>query len=117
MGSASRSAAPAAARNQAHQIQTAASGIAPRYPYCPAMATESRRRRSRSGQLLDAVIWGGVLGAAAGAVLGDATDGVGAVTGAVIGAVGYAFLQALATTQRRAGEPNPLWNRILGSAL
>ena len=42
------------------------------------MAVPDRRRRSRSGQLRDAVVWGTVLGAASGAVLGDAIDGVGA---------------------------------------
>ena len=51
------------------------------------MAGPDRRRRSRSGRLLDALIWGALLGGAAGAVLGAAIDGVGAGVGALIGAV------------------------------
>ena len=48
------------------------------------------RRRSRSGRLLDALIWGAALGAASGAVLGDAIDGLGAGAGALIGALLFA---------------------------
>jgi hypothetical protein len=33
-----------------------------------------RRRRSRSGRVRDALIWGAMLGAASGAVLGAALD-------------------------------------------
>jgi uncharacterized membrane protein len=53
------------------------------------VAAPDRRRRSRSGRLLDALIWGAALGAASGAVLGDAIDGLGAGAGAVIGALLY----------------------------
>ena len=42
------------------------------------MAQPDRRRRSRSGRLLDSLIWGALLGGASGAVLGDAIDGIGA---------------------------------------
>ena len=45
------------------------------------MDSPDRRRRSRSGRLLDALVWGAALGAAAGAVLGAAIDGVGAARG------------------------------------
>jgi len=41
------------------------------------MGDPDRRRRSRSGRVLDALIWGTALGAASGAVLGDAIDEVG----------------------------------------
>lgn len=58
------------------------------------MAEPDRRRRSRSGQLFDAVIWGAALGAASGAVLGDAIDAVGAGLGALIGAALYAPAEA-----------------------
>ena len=81
------------------------------------MWDQDRRRRSRSGRLLDALIWGTALGAAAGAVLGDAIDGVGAGPGAVIGAVLYAPAEAITSIQRGPAEPKPLWYRILSSAL
>ena len=81
------------------------------------MGDQDRRRRSRSGRLLDALIWGTALGAAAGAVLGDAIDGVGAGPGAVIGAVLYAPAEAITSIRRGPAEPKPLWYRILSSAL
>jgi hypothetical protein len=81
------------------------------------MATPDRRRRSRSGQRLDALIWGAALGAASGAVLGDAIGGVGAGAGALLGAALNAPAEALATMTRGAAEPSPLWRRILSSAL
>jgi GNAT superfamily N-acetyltransferase len=76
-----------------------------------------RRRRSRSGQLRDAAIWGMVLGAGAGAVIGHAIDGVGAGLGALIGAVVNAPAEALAVITRGPAAPSPLWRRILSSAL
>jgi hypothetical protein len=76
-----------------------------------------RRRRSRSGRLLDAVIWGAVLGAASGAVLGDAIDGAGAALGALIGAALYAPAEAITSFRRAAAEVKPLWFRIISSAL
>ena len=81
------------------------------------MGSPDRRRRSRSGRLLDALIWGTALGAAAGAVLGDAIDGVGAGVGALIGVLVYAPAEALTTLSRGAAEVKPLWQRIVGSAL
>jgi hypothetical protein len=81
------------------------------------MGSPDRRRRSRSGQLLDALIWGAVLGAASGAVLGNAIDGVGLGAGALIGAALYAPAEAITSMSRGAGEPRPLWGRILSSAL
>jgi hypothetical protein len=81
------------------------------------MAEPDRRRRSPSGRLFDAGVWGAVLGAASGAVIGDAIDGVGAGLGAAIGAVVLAPLEAFASTRRAPGKPNPLWNRIISSAL
>jgi hypothetical protein len=76
-----------------------------------------RRRRSRSGRILDALVWGVSLGAASGAVLGDAIDGVGAGTGALIGAALYAPAEAVTSIRRSAAEPKPLWLRIISSAL
>jgi hypothetical protein len=76
-----------------------------------------RRRRSRAGRLLDSLIWGVVLGAASGAVLGDAIDGVGAGAGALVGAALYAPAEAVTSMSRSAAEPKPLWHRILSSAL
>jgi hypothetical protein len=81
------------------------------------MAAPDRRRRSRSGQVLDAVVWGAILGAASGAVLGDAIDAVGAGAGAAIGAVLLALAEALTTLTRGAAQVKPLWYRILSSAL
>jgi hypothetical protein len=81
------------------------------------MSTPDRRRRSRSGRLVDTVIWGVVLGAAAGAVLGHAVDGVGTGLGAVIGVALYAPVEALTTMTRSAAEPKPLFQRIVSSAL
>jgi hypothetical protein len=81
------------------------------------MGDPDRRRRSRSGRLLDALIWGTALGATSGAVLGDAIDGVGAGPGAVIGAVLYAPAEAITSITRGPAEPKPLWYRILSSAL
>jgi hypothetical protein len=81
------------------------------------MGDADRRKRSRSGRLLDALIWGAALGAASGAVLGDAIDGVGAIAGAVIGAALYAPAEVLTSMSRSVAEPKPLWHRILSSAL
>src|ERR687897_1183302 len=81
------------------------------------MAEPDRRRRSRSGRVLDAVIWGAVFGAASGAVLGDAIDGVGAGPGALIGAALYAPAEVITSIRRGPAEPKPLWYRILSSAL
>ena len=81
------------------------------------MADPDRRRRSRSGRLLDALIWGALLGGASGAVLGAAIDGVGAGLGALIGAGLYAPAEALTSMSRTTAEPKPLWYRILSSAL
>jgi hypothetical protein len=81
------------------------------------MADPDRRRRSRSGQVLDALLWGVALGAASGAVLGDAIDGVGAGLGAVIGAALYAPAEVITSIRRGPAEPKPLSHRILSSTL
>jgi hypothetical protein len=81
------------------------------------MGDPDRRRRSRSGRVLDALIWGTALGAASGAVLGDAIDGVGAGRGAVIGAVLLAPAEAIAGLRRGQGDVQALWLRILSSTL
>jgi hypothetical protein len=83
------------------------------------MGDPDRRRRRRSGRILDALIWGVALGAASGAVLGDAIDGVGVGVGAgaLIGAVLYAPAEAITSIRRSPAEPKPLWHRILSSAL
>jgi hypothetical protein len=81
------------------------------------MGDPDRRSRSRSGRLLDALIWGAALGAASGAVLGDAIDGLGAGLGALIGAVLYAPAEVITSIRRVPAEPKPLWYRILSSAL
>jgi hypothetical protein len=74
-------------------------------------------RRSRSGRVVDALIWGMVLGAAGGAALGAAIDGLGAGAGAVIGAVLYAPAEAVTSLRRAPAEPKPIWQRIFASAL
>jgi hypothetical protein len=81
------------------------------------MAEPDRRKRSRSGRVLDGLIWGTVLGAASGAVLGDAIDAVGAVLGALIGAALYAPAEVITSIRRGPAEVKPLWYRILSSAL
>jgi hypothetical protein len=81
------------------------------------MAEPDRRKRSRTGRVLDAVIWGAALGAASGAVLGDAIDGLGATLGALIGVALYAPAEAITSIRRGAAEVKPLWYRILSSAL
>jgi hypothetical protein len=81
------------------------------------MGAPDRRRRSRAGRLRDALVWGALLGAAAGTVLGDAIDGVGAVAGAVLGAALLAPAEAFTTLTRGAAEPKPVWQRIVSSAL
>jgi hypothetical protein len=81
------------------------------------MGSADRRRRSRSGQLLDALAWGGALGAASGAVLGAAIDGVGAGAGALIGVLVYVPAEAITTIRRRDAVVKSLWQRILSSAL
>jgi hypothetical protein len=65
----------------------------------------------------DALVWGALLGAAAGAALGSAIDGVGAGLGAVIGALLNAPLEVLGGLRRAAAQPQPLWHRMLASAL
>ena len=74
-------------------------------------------KRSRSGRLVDALVWGVALGAAAGAVLGAAIDGIGAAAGALIGALLYAPAEAVTSLSRGAAEIKPLWQRIFASAL
>jgi hypothetical protein len=81
------------------------------------MAPPDGRRRSRSGRVLDSLIWGVLLGAASGAVLGDAVDGVGGGLGALIGAALYAPAEVTTSVRRGPAEPKPLWYRILSSAL
>jgi hypothetical protein len=81
------------------------------------MAEPDRRKRSRSGRVLDAVIWGAALGAASGAVLGDAISGLGAGLGALIGAALYAPAEVITSIRRGPAEPKPLWYRIISSAL
>jgi hypothetical protein len=81
------------------------------------MGDPDRRRRSSSGQALDALIWGATFGAASGAVLGHAIEGVGAGTGALIGAALLAPAELITSIRRRTAEPKPLWQRILSSAL
>src|SRR5437764_16914 len=81
------------------------------------MGQPDRRRRSRSGRLLDALVWGAALGATSGAVLGDAIDGIGAAPGAVIGVALYAPAEAITSITRTPAEPKPLWHRILSSVL
>ena len=68
------------------------------------MAGPDRRRRSRSGQIRDALVWGAILGGAAGAIVGHAIDGVGAGLGALIGAVLYAPAEAY---HHRHAQPGP----------
>jgi hypothetical protein len=81
------------------------------------MEGPDRRRRSRSGRLLDSLAWGVALGAAAGAALGAAIDGIGAGVGALIGVLLYAPAEAITSLNRGAGEVKPLWQRIISSAL
>jgi hypothetical protein len=81
------------------------------------MGDPDRRRRSGSGRVLDALVWGATIGAASGAVLGDAIDGVGVGTGAVIGAVLLAPTEVITSIRKRPAEPKPLWHRIISSAL
>jgi hypothetical protein len=81
------------------------------------MGSPDRRRRSRSGRVLDSLVWGAVLGAAAGAVLGAAIGGVGAGLGALIGALLCAPAEVFTTLTRGAAEVKPLWQRIVSSAL
>ena len=76
--------------------------------YSQGMGEPDRRRRSRSGQVLDALLWGAALGAASGAVLGGAIDGVGAGLGAVIGAALYAPAEVITSIRRGPAEPKPL---------
>jgi hypothetical protein len=80
------------------------------------MGQPDGRRRSRSGRVLDTLIWGVVLGAAGGAVLGEAI-GVGAGVGAAVGALLYAPAEAVTSLRRTPAEPKPIWQRIFASAL
>src|SRR4051812_24920484 len=81
------------------------------------MGGQDQRRRSRSGRLLDSLVWGAALGAAAGAVLGAAISGIGAGVGALIGVLLYAPAEAITSLSRGAGDVKPLWQRIISSAL
>src|SRR5215217_610078 len=81
------------------------------------MGSPDRRRRSRSGRLVDSLVWGAALGGAAGAVLGAAIGEVGAGVGAVTGVLLYAPAEASTSLSRGAGEVKPLWQRIISSAL
>jgi hypothetical protein len=76
-----------------------------------------RRRRSPSGQRLDGLVWGAALGAASGAVLGHASEEIGAGWGAAVGALLLAPAEVVTTATRGAAEPKPLWYRIVSSVL
>jgi hypothetical protein len=65
----------------------------------------------------DGLVWGALLGAAGGAVLGDAIDGLGAAAGALIGAVILAPAEAVMAMTQGVAEPKPLLGRIVASAL
>ena len=64
------------------------------------MRDPDRRKRSRSGRVLDALIWGTAIGAASGAVIGDGIDGLGAGVGALIGAALYAPAEVITSITR-----------------
>jgi hypothetical protein len=81
------------------------------------MAGQDRRKRSRSGRIVDSLVWGALLGAAGGAVLGHALDGVGAALGALIGAALFTPLEVVATVNHGPAQPKPLLNRTIASAL
>ena len=81
------------------------------------MGDPDRRKRSRSGRVLDALVWGVALGAASGAVLGDAIDGIGAGIGALVGAALLATAEVMTTITKGPAEPKPLWQRIFSSVL
>jgi hypothetical protein len=81
------------------------------------MGDPDRRKRSRSGRILDALVWGVALGAASGAVLGDAIGGVGAGIGALIGAALLAPAEVITSLTKGPAEPKPLWQRIFSSVL
>src|SRR4051794_1590580 len=81
------------------------------------MAAPDRRKRSRSQRVRDALVWGLILGAAGGAVLGAAIDGLGAAAGAAIGAVLFATTEAIGAARHGPAEPKPLAGRIAASAL
>jgi hypothetical protein len=71
------------------------------------MEDPDRRRRSRSGRVLDALIWATPVGAASGAVLGDAVDVVGAGAGAVIGVALYAPAEVVTSISRSPPRRSP----------
>ena len=98
-------------------VQVPASALRARPGILRLMASQGGPRRSPTGRLLDALIWGVALGAAGGAVLGAAISGVGAGVGAVVGALLYAPAEALTTLRRAPAEPKPIWQRIFASAL
>jgi hypothetical protein len=83
------------------------------------VADPGQPRRSRRARIVDALIWGAVLGGSSGAVLGAAIDGVGAGAGALAGAAVMATVETLIRITRRPGQQQqpPLWGRILASAL
>jgi len=64
------------------------------------MSAPDRRKRSRSERIRDSLVWGVLLGASSGAVLGAAIDGVGAALGAVIGAVLFAPAEVITTMRQ-----------------
>jgi hypothetical protein len=81
------------------------------------LESPDRRKRSRSGRLRDALIWGVLLGAAGGAVLGHAVDGIGAGWGALVGAAVFTPAEVLTTLRQRPAEPKALAQRIFASVL
>src|SRR4051794_23924135 len=80
------------------------------------MAARNGRRRTRSGRVLDAALWGAAAGAAGGAALGAAIDSVGAALGAAIGAVVYAPAEGLTTLRRVAGAVTLVY-RLVAAAV
>lgn len=81
------------------------------------MSDERRPPRSQARRTVDGVVWGLLIGGAAGAVIGDGIGWLGAAAGALIGATLYTPAEVLTTRLRGAGETKPLWHRILSAAL
>jgi len=74
-------------------------------------------RRDRAARVRDALLWGVLLGASGGAVLGASIEDVGALSGAVAGALVMTAADVGGRLLQKPGQVPPLFGRIVASAL
>ncbi|HSJ35156.1 MAG TPA: hypothetical protein VLB85_08900 [Acidimicrobiia bacterium] len=85
---------------------------------CAAPGAEvAGRTRRTPGQIVGGGIAGAVIGLVGGAAFAADLPGIATSLGAIAGGLGMGLVSAWADATRRPGRPQPLWVRVLASAL